>query len=101
MPNDRLAFQLDKARQSIAEGKLAGVIILGDREIAKHPEQAAFVRDYLARHFRQPSRGAGRAVAGGRPPRPGPGPRGQRHDRLEPWLHGGWPTGVTPGESRG
>lgn len=51
MPNECLAFQLDKARQYLAQGKLQGVIILGDREIAKHPEQAAFVRDYLARHF--------------------------------------------------
>jgi len=51
MPIERLALQLDKARQYLADGKLEGVIILGDREIRKHPEQSAFVRDYLARHF--------------------------------------------------
>ena len=51
MPVERLAFQLDKARQYLAAGRLQGVIVLGDREIAKHPEQSAFVRDYLARHF--------------------------------------------------
>jgi len=51
MPVERLQFQLDKARTFLAEDLLQGVIILGDREIAKHPEQAAFVRDYLATHF--------------------------------------------------
>ncbi len=51
MPIGRLQFQLDSARRYLAEGLIGGVIILGDREIRKHPAESAFVRDYLARHF--------------------------------------------------
>lgn len=51
MPIERLAFQLGRIRGFLADDLLQGVIILGVREIAKHPEQAAFVRDYLAEHF--------------------------------------------------
>jgi hypothetical protein len=54
MPLERLAFQLDRARAYLAEGTLQGLIILGDREISKHTQQAAFVRDYLAQHFANP-----------------------------------------------
>ncbi|OGV70087.1 MAG: hypothetical protein A3K19_27660 [Lentisphaerae bacterium RIFOXYB12_FULL_65_16] len=48
---ERLNFQLDKGRAYLADGLLQGMIILGDREIAKEPAQAKFVRDYLAQHF--------------------------------------------------
>ena len=51
MPLERLTFQLDRGRAHLASGLLNGIIILGVREIAKHPEQAAFVKDYLAQHF--------------------------------------------------
>ena len=51
MPIERLNFQLEQGRAYLTAGLLQGIIILGDREINKHPEQAAFVRDYLARHF--------------------------------------------------
>ena len=50
-PVERLNYQFDRGRAYLAEGLLDGIIILGDREIRKHPVQAAFVRDYLARHF--------------------------------------------------
>jgi hypothetical protein len=51
MPIERLQFQLDKIRGFLADDLLQGTIILGVREIAKHPEQAEFVRGYLAEHF--------------------------------------------------
>jgi len=51
MPLERLTYQLDRGREHLAAGLLNGIIILGVREISKHPEQSAFVRDYLARYF--------------------------------------------------
>ena len=42
-----LRYQLEKAREYMTGGVVAGVVILGDREIAKWPESAAAVRDYL------------------------------------------------------
>ncbi len=50
-PNAVLAAHLDACRRRIDAGQAHGIIILGDREIAKHPAEAAFVRDYLAKHF--------------------------------------------------
>ena len=46
-PPPLLLYQLDKAREYMTSGVVAGVVILGDREIAKWPESAAAVRDYL------------------------------------------------------
>jgi len=43
-----LLHQLRGARQLLAEKKIGGVIILGDREILKWPEQAAVVKGFLA-----------------------------------------------------
>ena len=40
-------YQLDKAREYIAEGIVSGVILLGDREIKKWPDVAKAVKDYL------------------------------------------------------
>ena len=42
-----LTYQLDKAREYMARGVVEGVIILGDREIAKWPESSAAVQYYL------------------------------------------------------
>lgn len=42
-----LLHQLKGARQLLAEGKINGVVILGDREILKWPEQAAAVKGFL------------------------------------------------------
>jgi len=51
MPLDILSRQLDKGRQWLADDFIQGLIILGDREINKHPEQAALTRKFLADHF--------------------------------------------------
>lgn len=45
--SDLLVYQLDKAREYMAQGIVEGVIILGDREIKKWPEVAETVRNYL------------------------------------------------------
>ncbi len=45
---DLLIHQLKGARQMLADGKINGLVILGDREILKWPEQAATVRGFLA-----------------------------------------------------
>ena len=42
-----LLHQLKGARALLAEGKIDGLVILGDREILKWPEQAAAVRGFL------------------------------------------------------
>ena len=47
-PPSLLRHQLDKAREYLTRGIVEGVVILGDREIAKWPGSAAAVRDYLA-----------------------------------------------------
>ena len=43
-----LLHQLSYARALLAEGKINGLVILGDREIIKWPEQAAAVKGFLA-----------------------------------------------------
>ena len=43
-----LLHQLSHARAFLAEGKINGLVILGDREIMKWPEQAAAVKGFLA-----------------------------------------------------
>ena len=43
-----LLHQLENARVLLAEGKINGLVILGDREIMKWPEQAAAVKGFLA-----------------------------------------------------
>ena len=42
-----LIHQLKGARKLLAEGKINGLVILGDREILKWPEQAAAVKGFL------------------------------------------------------
>ncbi len=46
-PPELLIYQLDRAREYIAKGQIEGVVILGDREIAKWPATAAAVQKYL------------------------------------------------------
>lgn len=43
-----LLHQLKGARQLYADGKIGGLVILGDREVLKWPEQAALIRGFLA-----------------------------------------------------
>jgi len=50
-PMDLLKFQLDHIKGYIERDKLQGFIILGDREIAKHPRESEFVRSYVADHI--------------------------------------------------
>ena len=45
---DLLIYQLKGARALLGEGKINGLVILGDREILKWPEQAAVVKGFLA-----------------------------------------------------
>lgn len=42
-----LLYQLKGARAMLGSGKIDGLVILGDREILKWPEQAAVVRGFL------------------------------------------------------
>ena len=43
-----LIHQLKGARQLLEDGKINGLVILGDRELLKWPEQAAAIRGFLA-----------------------------------------------------
>ncbi len=43
-----LLYELKAARQMLADGLINGLVILGDREILKWPEQAAAVKGFLA-----------------------------------------------------
>ena len=43
-----LLHQLKGARKLLAENKIHGLVILGDREILKWPEQAAVVKGFLS-----------------------------------------------------
>lgn len=45
---DLLCYQLEKAREFLAQKRIEGVIILGDREIKKWPASANAVKEYLA-----------------------------------------------------
>lgn len=47
VPANLLIYQLDKVREYMAAGVVEGVVILGDREIAKWPESASAVKNYL------------------------------------------------------
>jgi hypothetical protein len=51
MPRELHEKQLDNGRRYIAENLIQGMIILGDREIKKHPELSAFTRSWLQKHF--------------------------------------------------
>lgn len=42
-----LLYELKGARALLAKGKIDGVVVLGDREVLKWPEQAALVRGFL------------------------------------------------------
>lgn len=46
-PPELLIYELDKAREYLTAGLIEGVVILGDREIKKWPEQAETIRNYL------------------------------------------------------
>ena len=50
-PIDLLKFQLDHIKSYIERDLIEGFIILGDREVRKHPEQAEFVRSYVRKNF--------------------------------------------------
>lgn len=51
MPLDILSRQLDQGRKWLADDFIQGMIILGDREIKKHPQQAALTQKFLSDHF--------------------------------------------------
>ena len=46
-PPECLKFQMHKAARLIKDGKLGGIVILGDREIRKWPDSAKAVKDCL------------------------------------------------------
>ena len=54
-PNGKeiLEIQLKRAKKYLSEGKIHDMVILGDREIAKCPEESAFVREFLAKEFQE------------------------------------------------
>lgn len=47
IPLSLLEYNFTKARQYLSEGKIEGVVVLGDREIAKHPVQAQWIKKRL------------------------------------------------------
>ncbi len=46
-PPELLRYQLAKAREYLAQKRIEGIVILGDREIKKWPESAQAVKGYL------------------------------------------------------
>lgn len=52
-----LKIQLERARKYLADGKIHDLVILGDREINKCPEESAFVRDFLKKEFEMKGKG--------------------------------------------
>ena len=48
---DFLSIQLEKARGYLAQGKISDIVILGDRDIEKVPDEARFTRDFFQREF--------------------------------------------------
>jgi hypothetical protein len=44
---DLLKFQLEKSLELLKEDTIQGVVILGDREIKKCPEQAELIKGFL------------------------------------------------------
>lgn len=51
MPVDLLRWQFNRAKRYIQSGKIEGSVILGDREINKHPVQAEWIKKYLLKEF--------------------------------------------------
>ena len=51
MPIDLLAYQFNKAKEYIQQRKIDSFVILGDREIKKHPSQAGWIRNFLEENF--------------------------------------------------
>ena len=53
LPNtaDTMRYHLEKARRHLAAGKIQDIVILGDREIEKCPEAAAYIRQFLKEEF--------------------------------------------------
>jgi len=52
-PNGKkfLEIQLKRARKYLADGKIHDLVILGDREVKKCPEESAFVKEFLKKEF--------------------------------------------------
>ena len=44
---DLVKFQFETAFGLLRDGQVEGIVILGDREIAKHPTQAEWIREFL------------------------------------------------------
>jgi hypothetical protein len=52
VPMDAMKYQFETAAGLLRTGKVDGIVILGDREIAKHPAEAEWIRGFLAAEFR-------------------------------------------------
>lgn len=50
-PEFLLQFQLDRAKYYLANEQLEGIVILGDREIVKCPDNAQFLKNWLLREW--------------------------------------------------
>ena len=48
---DFLSIQFAKAKNYLAQGKISDIVILGDREIKKVPEEAQFTRDFFQKEW--------------------------------------------------
>ena len=53
LPNsaETMRYHLEKARRHLAAGKIRDIVILGDREIEKCPEAAAYIKRFLKSEF--------------------------------------------------
>lgn len=51
VPMDLMKVQFETTADLLRRGELEGMVILGDREIAKHPAEAAWIRDFLQTEF--------------------------------------------------
>ena len=51
VPMDLIKFQFETAGRLLAEEAIEGIVILGAREIAKHPAEAEWIRDFLKSEF--------------------------------------------------
>ncbi len=47
MPAKLFKYQLNKAHEYVTDGRIDGIVVLGDREIYKWPENAQILQDYL------------------------------------------------------
>ncbi len=51
VPMDLMKFQFETAAELLRDNRIEGIVILGAREIAKHPAEAEWIRSFLETEF--------------------------------------------------